>query len=129
MPQQRYCGKNCKRRHKRARRRARQSNAGGCYTWEEVIGLFLRFDRRCSYCHRRLRIDEQPEPDHVVPLSRGGSNALSNILPACSACNSDKRDLLLTEWADDRHRRGLPAVATSWDPADHRYSHLALQPA
>lgn len=59
------------------------------------------------------------EPDHVIPLSRGGSNSITNVVPACKPCNSGKRDLLLSEWYADRARRGLEA--RSLDP---RVRHL-----
>lgn len=29
-------------------------------------------------------------PDHVVPLSRGGTNYIDNIQPLCGPCNSQK---------------------------------------
>jgi len=28
--------------------------------------------------------------DHVVPLARGGSNDLDNLVPACATCNSSR---------------------------------------
>jgi 5-methylcytosine-specific restriction endonuclease McrA len=31
------------------------------------------------------------EIDHVVPLSKGGSNDLSNLVTACKPCNQAKR--------------------------------------
>jgi 5-methylcytosine-specific restriction endonuclease McrA len=30
--------------------------------------------------------------DHVVPKSRGGTDDKDNVVPACRACNSKKRD-------------------------------------
>lgn len=117
-----YCTIECKRRAKVARRRGNEHEAVGSYTWAEVIGLFLAFDRRCAYCD--VNVCTQPDPDHVVPLSRGGANSITNILPSCRSCNSDKRDLLLNEWAEDRKRRGLPPVRTSWKRGDLRYRHI-----
>ena len=33
------------------------------------------------------------EVDHVVPISKGGSNDLPNLEPACFSCNRAKREL------------------------------------
>jgi 5-methylcytosine-specific restriction endonuclease McrA len=77
----------------------------------------------CAYCGTK---PDRLDPDHVVPLKRGGHNVLSNLLPACNSCNSDKRDLLLKEWPADRERRGLPARATTWAEDDPRYYHLTF---
>lgn len=117
-----FCDVDCKHKAKRMRRRAKLSGAGGVYTWAEVMRLFLIFGRCCAYCGKQ--VDGQPDPDHVVPLSRGGSNSITNILPCCRLCNCDKRDLLLAEWAVDRRRRGLSPVMTEWVPTDPRFRHL-----
>ncbi|WP_426325708.1 HNH endonuclease [Microbacterium sp. E-13] len=57
------------------------------------------------------------------PLSRGGRNDLSNLVATCRPCNSDKRDLTLSEWAEDRARRNATPVQTVFDIADPRYRH------
>jgi len=31
------------------------------------------------------------EIEHVIPISKGGTHAMGNILPACHDCNSSKR--------------------------------------
>lgn len=36
--------------------------------------------------------------DHVVPLSKGGSNEEDNLVCACRPCNTSKSDKLLSEW-------------------------------
>jgi len=43
--------------------------------------------------------------DHVIPLSRGGSNFEGNLLPACRRCNSARSDLLISEWRHGGRRR------------------------
>jgi hypothetical protein len=122
MPHSTTCSRHCSRKQGRATRRAREAGARGTYTWTQVMRLHLLFDRRCAYCG--TTIDGQPEPDHVVPLSRGGHNSIGNILPSCRSCNADKRDLLLPEWNADRTRRGLSARTTTWFHHDPRYLHL-----
>jgi len=87
-----------------ARRRAREHGALGCYTWAEVVRVWLNIDKCCAYCHQP---SNDIQPDHVIALSRGGSNSITNVVPCCSMCNADKRELSLTEWATDRERRNL----------------------
>jgi 5-methylcytosine-specific restriction endonuclease McrA len=98
------CQRRCKIKAKGARRRARETGASGSYTWSEVTRVYLDLGSVCAYCHQPA---PNFEPDHVVPLSRGGSNSITNVVPSCPLCNSDKRDLSLSEWAADRARRGL----------------------
>lgn len=56
--------------------------------------VFDRDGRECSYCGAT----EDLSVDHVVPLSRGGTNDPENLTPACKPCNSSKRDKLVEEW-------------------------------
>ncbi len=107
-----YCGKTCSRRASRRRRRAREFNAAGEFRWVDMIGLWLALGKRCAYCG--IQSDKQPDPDHVVALSRGGDNTIDNILPACRRCNSDKRTLTIAEWTTDRRERGKPTLPHPW---------------
>ena len=62
--------------------------------------LFARDDYRCQFCGRKqqdLKARECLTRDHLVPLSRGGSNAWNNVLTACSSCNTRKGNLLPEE--------------------------------
>lgn len=117
----RYCSDTCRRRAKRVRRRARE-NDGHVYSWTQVMRVFALLDHRCAYCGERP--DGPPDPDHVVPTTRHGSNGNGNILPSCRPCNSDKRDLLLHEWAEDRARRGKRPVRTVLDRSVPAFAHL-----
>jgi 5-methylcytosine-specific restriction endonuclease McrA len=36
--------------------------------------------------------------EHVVPLCRGGTNEIENLVPACSSCNESKGVMLVEEW-------------------------------
>ena len=62
--------------------------------------LFARDDYRCQYCHRTqadLRHRECLTRDHLVPLSRGGNNDWTNVVTACSSCNTKKGNHLPEE--------------------------------
>jgi len=49
----------------------------------------------CFYCGT---FDEQGQVDHIIPLSRGGTDNLENLVWACQSCNSSKGDMTLQEW-------------------------------
>ena len=70
-----------------ARRRARKLNAEGDLTVEEFEALCEKYGNVCLRCGDR---DALLTPDHVVPLSLGGSNLTENIQPLCGNCNSWK---------------------------------------
>lgn len=59
--------------------------------------VFERDSHRCVYCGsdgagRSLHCD------HVVPLCKGGSNELSNLVASCYVCNCSKSGKTLEEW-------------------------------
>jgi 5-methylcytosine-specific restriction endonuclease McrA len=74
-----------------ARRRARKLDAEGSFTTMEWVHLLQRWNWTCAYCGERSAL----QPDHRIPLARGGANSIENILPACGRCN--QRKALLTE--------------------------------
>ncbi|HMU62716.1 MAG TPA: HNH endonuclease, partial [Gemmatimonadales bacterium] len=62
--------------------------------------LFARDEYRCQYCNRtqpELRPRECLTRDHLVPISRGGGNAWTNVVTACSSCNTRKGNRLPEE--------------------------------
>ena len=62
--------------------------------------LFARDGYRCQFCGRsvvELRPRESLTRDHLVPLSRGGTNIWTNVVTACSPCNTRKGNRLPSE--------------------------------
>lgn len=86
---------------------ARMARAHGCegfHTTRDFLRLVHRFNGKCAYCG----INPVDGRDHVVPNSKGGSNYIGNVLPACQFCNSSKSNKLLVEWRyreDTRFKR------------------------
>jgi len=64
----------------------RAASAGRHFTFAEWEELLRHHAGHCAYCGSIERI----EADHRIPLCRGGSNEISNILPACRHCNRRK---------------------------------------
>ncbi len=58
--------------------------------------LFRRDGCLCLYCGTSLP-PSQLTRDHVVPLSRGGTDTWENTVTACRPCNHRKADRLLDE--------------------------------
>jgi len=77
------------RRHAEARRRARKMDADGSHTYLEFTLLCEAEDCRCLACEKAFPLETLTE-DHIVPLSRGGSDNISNIQPLCKSCNCHK---------------------------------------
>ena len=76
---------------KQQRYRARKLGATGSHTRDEFLKLVLRFDNFCPACGFKFATSDLTE-DHVVPLSCGGSDCITNIQPLCAPCNSRKRN-------------------------------------
>ena len=52
------------------------------------------YESSCVYCGSEHSI----QADHVVPIARGGTHSIGNLVPACARCNQSKGSKLLTEW-------------------------------
>lgn len=55
--------------------------------WRLVETLISRDGKVCALCHRLLT---HIHLDHIRPLSRGGTNELSNLRLLCPRCNTSK---------------------------------------
>jgi len=78
-----------KRRFQSSLRAARKRNAEGKFTFGEWELLKKQYSHTCPMCGRK-------EPkikltiDHIIPISKGGSNWIENIQPLCGSCNNRK---------------------------------------
>ena len=51
----------------------------------------------CHYCGKKIA-PEDLTMDHVVPLAQGGQSTKLNIVPACKACNTNKKCSSPFDW-------------------------------
>jgi 5-methylcytosine-specific restriction endonuclease McrA len=70
------------------KRQAQKLGNGGSYTGAEWKALCDHYGNKCLAC----RESKPLTVDHVVPVSKGGSNDISNIQPLCRSCNTSKLD-------------------------------------
>lgn len=82
--------------HRTAKRRSALNGAVKHHTRAEWSAKLAAYDFRCGYCGSLEKLAR----DHIVPLSRGGSDEISNIVPACKPCNSSKHARTLREWLE-----------------------------
>lgn len=83
-------------RAKHHRRRARKVHAEGTHTAADIKRQYKAQKGRCYYCH--IKVGDKFHADHVIPLSRGGSDGPENIVVTCPACNVSKNNKLPHEW-------------------------------
>lgn len=65
------------------------------YTPDQVKYLVATFNSCCAYCGIK---SERLSIDHFIPLSKGGTETISNLVPACIQCNSSKHNYDAKEW-------------------------------
>ena len=87
-------------------RRARKRENGGTFSFKELNEQFERQEGFCYYCGRLLysSFDNDIHIDHMTPISRGGSNEISNIALSCATCNLKKHAKTAEEFLQEMNK-------------------------
>lgn len=56
----------------------------------EIENLLKINDYKCFYCKIIVKRGINLHLDHKIPLSRGGSHSIDNLVPSCKTCNLQK---------------------------------------
>lgn len=59
------------------------------FTLQQWLDLKIQYKNTCLRCNKQ-EPEIQLTPDHILPLSKGGSNSIDNIQPLCLSCNIQK---------------------------------------
>lgn len=98
-------------------RRAREAKVGGRHAAEDAHRLWIHYDKKCAVENCQHRIEESGKQygycvDHVMPLSRGGTNDFTNLQILCKSHNSQKKNRTNEEWIAlfDISLRDIPPI-------------------
>jgi len=69
-------------------RKSRVRHSGGVHTEIDIAEILKAQNGRCAYC--RKKVNRSYHVDHIVALSRGGTNARANLQITCPSCNRHK---------------------------------------
>jgi 5-methylcytosine-specific restriction endonuclease McrA len=83
-------------------RRVRKLTNGGSHTPEQIEELYAKQQHHCAGCGASIR--KRYEVDHIIPVTRGGTNDISNIQLLCMPCNRTKHNKLPEQWAREQGR-------------------------
>lgn len=75
------------------------------YGYEEIALLRTLLKGRCAYCN--IPLENGSEIDHVLPISRGGTDTIDNVTLSCRKCNREKGDRTRAEYWDWRLNKAL----------------------
>lgn len=81
--------KNFQTNRKNVKRNRLKTQSVSRITYNEWIALCDKYENVCLRCKRN---HVELTLDHVIPLSRGGTDTIDNIQPLCRSCNSRKNN-------------------------------------
>jgi 5-methylcytosine-specific restriction endonuclease McrA len=71
--------------------------AEGTFTAADIAAIYAKQGGCCRWCS--VPLNRRYHIDHIIPLSRWGTNWPANLVCACARCNLSKGDRLpFEEW-------------------------------
>lgn len=111
--------------YNRNRRARMEENHIFKYGTDQLNQHLANFGGSCVYCGKSCK----PTLDHFIPVSRGGSECLSNFVPACRSCNSSKNASDPKEWFQKQpfyDAKRWKAILKALGKTEKTYSQIPL---
>ena len=80
--------------------------------------IYDKYDGHCAYCGRKISFDDM-SIDHLLAVSKGGTDDVDNLIPCCYLCNHQKDNMSVEEF-----RAYLEDITSTLD--DHKPYRVAL---
>lgn len=64
------------------------------FTLDEKEDICAKSGNKCAHCGTPIYAGYQMTVDHFIPLDKGGSNQMINLIPLCKDCNESKDNKL-----------------------------------
>ncbi len=90
-------------------RQLRSRKAKGKFTFEQWQEKIKFWGGRCYLCLNSLT-QKAMQIEHRIPISRGGTNWIANIAPACVRCNASKHNKTEKEFREWRNKRNRSTI-------------------
>ena len=102
LTDRRYCEQHERQESKRYEKYDRDQAAHRRYgrAWKRIRDRYIAAHPLCEQCQKEGRITPAQEVHHIIPLSRGGTHSVDNLMALCKSCHSRITAEMGDRWHD-----------------------------
>jgi 5-methylcytosine-specific restriction endonuclease McrA len=105
----RKSGEKERKRHSRKKQKQKIPESTRSIVWRNHNGELMT--GKCFCCVEKITYDKQGfHCGHIVPESKGGTIAPSNLRPVCASCNTAMQSRHMYEWMRSMHMPGVTNI-------------------